>query len=185
MTNGLQNNSESQTTGNEENGTIWIIFHDEVNLLFSQKNPRLQSKCVFILLPWKNLNSGEGRKEGGRKKKVRKKMRNILFCIWKLNSKHPSSFILNFARLLSPLYELDSGVWPGEWPRMAGSKLLCFSASASIGKLVINPWLLFLQFWGISHVPGLGVCDYPEGWKTGFLCTYYFFSCSVQFSSVT
>ena len=73
MTNGLQNNSESQTTGNEENGTIRIIFHDAVNLLFSQKNPRLQSKYVFILSPRKNLNSGEGRKEGGRKKKVRKK----------------------------------------------------------------------------------------------------------------
>ena len=83
---------------------------------------------------------------------------------------------------MSPVYELVHGVWPGEWPRMAGSKLLCFFASTSIEKLVINPWSLFLQFWGISHVPDLGVCDYPEGWKTGFLCTYYFFSCSVQFS---
>jgi len=81
------------------------------------------------------------RKERRRKKEKSKKENGkyFIFYIWKLNSKHPSSFILNFARLLSPVYELDRGVWPGEWPRMAGSKLLCFSASTSIGKLVINP----------------------------------------------
>lgn len=47
-----------------------FIFHDAVNLLFSQKNPRTQSKYVFILLPRKNLNSGE---EEGKKEEEKKK----------------------------------------------------------------------------------------------------------------
>ena len=98
------------------------------------------------------------RKERRRKKEKSKKDNGkyFIFYIWKLNSKHPSSFILNFARLLSPVYELVHGVWPGEWPRTAGSKLPCFSASTSIEKLVINPWSLFPAVLGDQPCPRFG-----------------------------